>query len=233
MDKSKILKFSQFTKVFETSEFNLQRFNSDSVQASTHVDDPQLSLNAFDKFQDGIRQAMSRVNDILHQLSGTNAYRSLRSKLALEDQDIKSMKVIRISKSNNINYDVYISFIIGEDEYWGVVKNIMTNPDFTSEVFKDFDLYQTKEWVIKIKGLIIKTIKAWLKPETGMYKLINDEITCYSTETGKMLKMEKGIEIELIRSHSDKIIVKYGSDYYNLVGDNYIYFNWWFEKIED
>ena len=233
MDKLKILKFSQFTKVFETSEFNLQRFNSDSVQASTHVDDPQLSLNAFDKFQDGIRQAMSRVNDILHQLSGTNAYRSLRSKLALEDQDIKSMKVIRISKSNNINYDVYISFIIGEDEYWGVVKNIMTNPDFTSEVFKDFDLYQTKEWVIKIKGLIIKTIKAWLKPETGMYKLINDEITCYSTETGKMLKMEKGIEIELIRSHSDKIIVKYGSDYYNLVGDNYIYFNWWFEKIED
>jgi hypothetical protein len=217
--------------ILEFSEFNLQRMNPDSVRASTHVDDPQLSLNAFDKFQDGIRQAMSRVNDILHQLSGTNAYRSLRSKLALEDQDIKSMKVIRISKSNNINYDVYISFIIGEDEYWGVVKNIMTNPDFTSEVFKDFDLYQTKEWVIKIKGLIIKTIKAWLKPETGMYKLINDEITCYSTETGKMLKMEKGIEIELIRSHNDKIIVKYGSDYYNLVGDNYIYFNWWFEKI--
>jgi hypothetical protein len=217
--------------ILEFSEFNLQRMNPDSVRASTHVDDPQLSLNAFDKFQDGLRQAMSRVNDILHQLSGTNAYRSLRSKLALEDQDIKSMKVIRISKSNNINYDVYISFIIGEDEYWGVVKNIMTNPDFTSEVFKDFDLYQTKEWVIKIKGLIIKTIKAWLKPETGMYKLINDEITCYSTETGKMLKMEKGIEIELIRSHNDKIIVKYGSDYYNLVGDNYIYFNWWFEKI--
>lgn len=217
--------------ILEFSEFNLQRMNPDSVQASTHVDDPQLSLNAFDKFQDGIRQAMSRVNDILHQLSGTNAYKSLRSKLALEDQDINSMKVIRISKSNNINYDVYISFIIGEDEYWGVVKNIMTNPDFTSEVFKDFDLYQTKEWVIKTKGLIIKTIKAWLKPEPGMYKLLNDEITCYSTETGKMLKMEKGIEIELIRSHSDKIIVKYGSDYYNLVGDNYIYFNWWFEKL--
>jgi hypothetical protein len=45
--------------------------------------------------------------------------------------------------------------------------------------------------------------------------------------------MEKGIEIELIRSHNDKIIVKHESDYYNLVGDNYIYFNWWFEKIED
>jgi hypothetical protein len=141
------------------------------------------------------------------------------------------MKIIRISKSNNINYDVYISFVIGEEEYWGVIKNIMNNSEFTSEVFKDFDLYQTKEWVIKTKGLIIKTIKAWLKPEPGMYRLLNDEIICYSTETGKQLKMEKGIEIELIRSHNDKIIVKHESDYYNLVGDNYIYFNWWFEKI--
>jgi len=217
--------------ILEFTEFNLQRMNPDSAQASTHVDDPKSSLNAFDKFQDGIRAAMSRVNDILHQLAGTNVYRNLRSKLALEDQDIKSMKVIRISKSNNINYDVYVSFIIGEEEYWGVIKNIMNNPEFKSEVFKDFDLYQSKEWIIKTKGLIIKTIKAWLKPEPGMYKLLNDEVVCYSTETGKQLKMEKGIEIELIRSHNDKIIVKYGPDYYNLVGDNYIYFNWWFEKI--
>ena len=217
--------------ILEFSEFNIQHMTPDSAQSSAHVDDPKLSLNAFDKFQDGIRAAMSRVNDILHQLSGTSVYRNLRSKLALENQDIKGMKIIRISKSNNINYDVYISFVIGEEEYWGVIKNIMNNPEFKSEVFKDFDLYQTKEWVIKTKGLIIKTIKAWLKPEPGMYRLLNDEITCYSTETGKQLKMEKGIEIELIRSHNDKIIVKHESDYYNLVGDNYIYFNWWFEKI--
>ena len=54
---------------------------------------------------------------------------------------------------------------------------------------------------------------------------------CYSTETGKQLRMEKGIEIELIRAHDNKIVVKYETDYYNLVGDNYVYFNWWFEKI--
>jgi hypothetical protein len=82
-----------------------------------------------------------------------------------------------------------------------------------------------------LKGLVIKTIKNWLKPEPGMYKLLNDEVICYSTETGKMLKMSKGIEIEVIRAHSDKIIIKHESDYYNLTGDNYVYFNWWFEKI--
>jgi hypothetical protein len=218
--------------ILEFTEFNLQRLNPDSARASVQVDDPQLSINAFDKHQDGIRQAMSRINDILYNLKGTNAYRGLRSKLGLENQDIQSMKIQRIAKINNISYDVYVSFIIDEEEYWGIVKNILSlNPEFTSEVFKDFDLIQSKEWVIKLKGLVIKTIKNWLKPEPGMYKLLNDEVICYSTETGKMLKMSKGIEIEVIRAHSDKIIIKHESDYYNLTGDNYVYFNWWFEKI--
>lgn len=220
--------------ITELSEFNLQRFNSDSVQASVSVDDPALSINAFDKNQDMIRQAMSRINDIMYNLKGTNAYKALRSKLALEDQDIKSLKVLRIIKSTSLKWDVYIAFTIGEEEYWGVVEDMMSDsPEFTSEVFKNTDLYQPKEWIIKIKGLIIKTLKTWLKPEPGIYRLLNNEAYCYSVETGKQLKMEAGIEIELIRSHNDKIIIKHESDIYNLVGDNYIYFNWWFEEIEE
>lgn len=228
---SNIKRYNQFIKESFT-EFNLQRMNPDSVRASIHVDDPQLSINAFDKHQDAIRAATSRINDILWNLRGTNTYRNLRSKLALENQDIQSLKVQRIVKVNNINYDVYLKFTIGEEEYWGIIKSVMSlNPEFTSEVFKDYDLIQSKEWVIKIKGLIIKTVKTWLKPEPGMYKLLNDEVICYSVETGKQLRMENGIEIEVIRAHPDRIIIKHGSDYYNLRGDNYIYFNWWFEKI--
>ena len=219
--------------ILEFTEFNLQRMNPDSARASVHVDDPQLSINAFDRHQDAIRMAMSRVNDILFNLSGTDAYRRLKSKILLEEQNIQSMKIQRIVK-DSIYYDVYISFVIDDYEYWGVIKNILGgNPELKSEVFRDFDLLQKKEWVIKIKGLIIKTIKTWLKPEPGIYRLLNDEVICYSTETGKQLRMEKGIEIELVRSHDSKIIIKHESDYYNLVGDNYIYFNWWFEKIEE
>ena len=221
--------------ILEFTEFNLQRMNPDSAAGAIGgVDDPSLSTNAFDKHADAIRQAMSRVNDILYNLAGTSAYRNLRSKLGLESQDIQKMKILRIVKSNSIFYDAYITFVIDDYEYWGVIENVMSpNPEFTSEVFKDFDLYQSKEWIIKIKGLIIKTIKSWLKPEPGMYKLLNDDLYCYSTETGKQLRMEKGIEIELIRAHDNKMVVKYETDYYNLVGDNYVYFNWWFEKIED
>jgi hypothetical protein len=217
--------------ILEFTEFNLQRFNDTSVQASMHVDDPNLSTNAFDKHQDGIRAAMSRIGDIMHRLSGTNAYKNLRSKLALEDQDIKSLKIQRIVKVNGILYDAYITFTIGEDEYWGVVENILSKePDFTSEVFRDYELYQAKEWIIKIKGLIIKTIKEWIKPEPGHYRQLKDEVICYSVETGKQLKMENGIEIEVIRSYPDKILISYDGDTYSLVGDNYVYFNWWFEK---
>jgi len=141
------------------------------------------------------------------------------------------MKILRILKVNNINYDVYISFVIGDEEYWGVINNILTpDAELESEVFKDYDLYQAKEWIIKIKGLIIKTIKTWMKPEPGKYKLLNDEVICYSIETGKQLSMENGIEIELIRAYDNRIVIRYESDTYNLVGDNFIYFNWWFEK---
>jgi hypothetical protein len=219
--------------ILEFSEFNLQRLNPDSVRASTHVDDPQLSINAFDKHQDGIRQAMSRINGILNNLKGTSSYSALRSKLALEDQDIQNIKILRITKSETLKYNVYITFNIDDYEYWGEIEDIIgLNPEFNSEVFKDYDLYQPKEWVIKIKGLIIKTIKTWLKPESGYYQLINDEVICYSTETGKQLKMERGIEIEVLKSYDNKVVIKHESDIYNLIGDNFIYFNWWFEKID-
>jgi len=219
--------------ILEFTEFNLQRMNSDSVQASTHVDNPSLSTNAFDKHQDAIRQAMSKIDGILHSLSGTNAYKGLRSKLALEDQDIKSMKILRITKVNSISYDVYVKFIIKDIDYWGVVEDILSNNiNFKSEVFRNGDLYQSKEWVIKIKGLIIKTIKEWLKPESGNYRLLKEDIICYSVETGKQLSIKRGIEVELVRSYSDRMLIKYENNNYNLIGDNYIYFNWWFENLD-
>lgn len=219
--------------ILEFTEFNVQRMNPDSARASIHVDDPQLSIDAFDKHQDGIRQALSRINDILYKVKGSTAYTNLRSKLALEDQDIQSMKILRIVKSETLKYTAYLTLVIDGHEYWGRVEDIIgLNPNFTSELFKDYDLLQPKEWVIKIKGLVIKTVKTWLKPESGSYRLLNNEVICYSTETGKQLSMKQGIEIEVIKSYDNKIVIRHESDTYNLVGDNFVYFNWWFEKVD-
>ena len=143
------------------------------------------------------------------------------------------MNILRVVKTEALKYTVYLTLVIEGEEYWGEVEDIIgLNPTFTSELFKDHDLFQPKEWVIKIKGLIIKTIRTWLKPESGNYKLLNDQVICYSTETGKQLEMSEGIEVEVLKSYDNKIVVKHENDTYNLVGDNFIYFNWWFEKLD-
>ena len=219
--------------ILEFTEFNLQRFNPDSVQASVHVDDPKLSTNAFDKHEDIVRNAISKLGTLSKALQNTSTYKSIKSKLSLEEQQIYSIKIIRIVKSTSLKYDVYISFKIKgeEEEYWGVVTDIMNFPDFKSEIFKDHTLLQTKEWVIKTKGLVIKNILNWLKPQFGKFKLLKDEIYCYSSKTGKLNILPKNSKIEVLKSYNDKIIFEYNNEQYTLTGDNFMYFNWWFEQI--
>ena len=219
--------------ILEFYEFNLQRLNPDSAQTSIHVDDPQLSINAFDKHEDIVRNAISKLGILTKSLQNTTAYRSLKSKLSLDDQDISNLKIIRIVKTTSYKYDVYLSFKIDEDEYWGVITDIISNPEFKSEVFKDFDLLQTKEWVIKTKGLIIKAIKNWLKPQFGKFKLVNDEVICYSNKTGKQLVLPRNSIIEVSKSYDNRLIFEYEGDFYTLTGDNFVYFNWWFEPVEE
>jgi hypothetical protein len=219
--------------ILEFSEFNLQRLNPDSAQASIHVDDPQLSINAFDKHEDIVRNAISKIGTLSKSLQNTTAYRALKSKLSLDDQDISNLKIIRIVKTTSYKYDVYLSFKIDEDEYWGVITDIISNPEFKSEVFKDFDLLQTKEWIIKTKGLIVKAIKNWLKPQFGKFKLVNDEVICYSNKTGKQLVLPRNSIIEVSKSYDNRLIFEYEEDFYTLTGDNFVYFNWWFEPVEE
>jgi len=219
--------------ILEFTEFNAQRLNPDSAQMGVHVDNPQLSQNAFDKHEDAIRSGVSKINGILHSLANTSSYRALKSKLGLESQTIESLKIQRIVKTDEVNYTIYVSFVIDEEQYFGFIENILSkDPLFKSEVFKDSDLIQTKEWVIRTKGLIIKTLKKWLMPEQGLYELLKDQIICYSVDTGKMVKLEKGSEVEVIRSYDNKILIKFENDFFNLINDNYIYFNWWFKILD-
>jgi hypothetical protein len=228
----KISDFKRFS-LNEATEFNYQRLNSDSVRASVHVDDPSLSINAFDKHEDIVRQAISKLGNLSRALQNTQGYKVIKSKLSLEDQQISNVKIIRIVKSSSFQYDVYLSFKIDEYEYWGVIIDILKNPEFKSEVFKDHLLLQTKEWIIKTKGLIIKAIRNWMKPQFGKFKLLEDEVICYSNLTGKLLRLPKNSIIEVLKSYNDKLIFSFDGLQYTLTGDNFVYFNWWFEEIKD
>jgi hypothetical protein len=226
----------KYNLIREFSEFNLQRLNPDSARASIHVDDPQLSINAFDKHEDIVRNAISKLGTLSKALQNSTTYKSIKSTLGLEEQQIVSLKIIRIVKSSSLQYDVYISFSIKDDaenEYWGVVTDILNNPNFKSEIFKDNLLLQTKEWIVKTKGLVIKMIQNWLRPQFGFFKLLKDEIQCLSGLTGKLMILPRNTKIEVLKSYPDRIIFEYNGQQYTLIGDNFIYFNWWFEPVED
>lgn len=229
----KIKRFKEYEKINETSEFNLQRMVPDNApNAIWGVDNPQLSHDGYDGKQSAINNALARVNDILFKLSRTTTLNRLRSNIALESQDIQSLTIQRILKNNNVSYDVYVKFVIEDNEYWGTVSDILGhNTKVKSEVFRDSNIIQSKEWSIKIKGTIVKHIKKWLSPDPGRYKLINNEVTCYSKESGKLLKMTQGMIVDIVRSYDKEILVEYRNEYYRLVDDNFVYFNWWFEPV--
>lgn len=230
MAKKRIKSFDNF-KINENTEFNFQRMNSDPGSVATGVDNPSLSINSFDKHQNRIQQGIAILNKAMGSVSSQIS--TLKSKMALEEQNISSLRVQRILSSNNVDFDVYVAFTIDEYEYWGVIERILSNyPDMVSEVFKDTDLVLSKEWVIKTKGTVIKAIREWLKVKPGRYKTLKDDIACVSNETGRYSSLDINLEVDVIRSYENKIIIKVNNELFTLTKENYIYFNWWFENIE-
>jgi hypothetical protein len=111
--------------ILEFTEFNNMRMNSDTSPTGVPiVDNPGLSTNGFDKHQDAIRQAISRIDDLLSNMKKTSSYADLRSRLGLEEQDITGLKILRIIKEQ-IRFNVFVKVSIKEEEYWGEIKDIL------------------------------------------------------------------------------------------------------------
>ena len=221
--------------ILEFSEFNLQRYNSDSRMVSVGTTtDPTLSVNAFDRHEDSIRVGMSRINNLMKSLSNSSAYRSLKAKLTFENQKPSNIKILRILP-NNVDYNAYLSIVINEMEYDGVIKNILDkNAIFTSNIFKSENLVQSEEWEVRLKGMIIESVKKWLNIIPNKYTILNEKIICTNNKTGTLKTLSKGNVVEVIRTsiNENKIIIKFDNEDYNLTNENFIYFNYWFEKAK-
>jgi hypothetical protein len=208
--------------------------NSDKGGVMPNVDNPQLSVNAFDKHQSAIQAASSKLNSIMATLSNSSAFSQLKSKLFLDSQKINSMKVLRIAKDNEIKYDFYLEIYIGDTGYYGIMKDMTgIQPKFTCEAFKDTDLVLTREWIIKTKGLVEKILKNWLEPEIGNYICIAEDVSANNMTTGNLSKITKDTEIEVKTTLDNKILIKHENDFYSLQNDSFIYFNYWFIKKKE
>lgn len=219
--------------IMEFTEFNLQRMNSDSVQPAAWVMNPSLSIDAHDRHQDNIRQAISRIGSIQNALGGSTMFSNMKKMMSLEEQNLGSLWIQRLLKNSAGKYDVYVRFSVKDKEYWGVVNDIMGSPQVKSEVFTDPELVHTKEWGVRFRGQLVKKVKNWLMPQKGFYRLDNEHVISYCTITGKQMRIERGAEVEVQKSYTDKMFIRYLDENYVIKNDVFIYFNWWFTEIKD
>ena len=220
--------------ILEISEFNHQRMNPDNMPMAMHVDNPELSMDAFDKHIDNIRSSNIKLNGILNTLASTGGVFNIGKDKMEDALDIKNLNILRMYPSNDINLDVYISFEISNSEpYYGVIKNFMDpNPVVYSEAFRDPNLVASKEWIIKVKGLLTKTIKQWMIIEPGEYQALKD-INCVTEDTGELAEVKAKGKFDVIRNFDDtKIIINVNGTDCALKGLNFYYFNYWFKKLD-
>lgn len=218
--------------ILEFTEFNNMRLGSDSVPQSTHVDNPSLSLGAYNRFTNNVKNSLNKLNDLYKKISMTSTGMHLKKQKPLELTDIKNIVIQRIFPSNDIYFNVYFTFELEDQEYFGVIRNInSSDPILTSEVFKDYNIFGSKEWAIRIKGNLIKVIKQWLTPPKGKYVSLK-EIDAYDKLTGhKMLLPQESI-IKVISSDDKYITIEHEDRVYTLRNDNYYYFNYYFKEYK-
>lgn len=230
----KIKKWKEFQKIYEFTEFNLQRMNPDKGGVMPNVDDPQLSINAFDRHQSAILAASAKLNSIMATLSNSAALGTLKSRLFLDSQKLNALKILRIFKNDDVRYDLYLEFVLGDKPYYGVLKDILgPSPKLNSEAFRDQELVLSREWIIKTRGLILKAIEKWLEPDSGIYTCLKDDVNAVNMKTGALSKIDIGTEIEVRTTTDHKIIIKHENDFYSLQNDSFVYFNYWFRRISN
>ena len=199
---------------------------------NTHADNKNLSHGAFDKHIDDIMMSNVRLNDILNTIRSTNNIYDLKGDKSMDGLDITNLKVLRMFPLNEIDIDIYLSFDLGETNYYGVIKSFVINPDIQSEVFKDTNLFVNKEWGIKMRGLLLKTIKRWLNiPPNTKWKTLKP-IQCINIITGELSIIDEDIEVKVVQTLSNNtIIVNVNDINCEIKGMNFYYFNYWFEQI--
>lgn len=218
--------------ILEFTEFNAMRLGGDSVPQSTHVDNPQLSLGAYNRFSHNVKNAMSKLNDLYKKISMTSTGMHLKKQKPLELTDISNIVIQRIFPVNDIYYNIYFTFELEEKEYFGVIRNINSeDPILTSEVFKDYNIFGSKEWAIRVKGNLIKVIKKWLTPPKANFISLK-EIDAYDKLTGEKILLEEGSIVKVLSSNDSIITIEHEDRVYTLRNENYYYFNYYFKEVE-
>jgi len=160
----------------------------------------------------------------------------------LEDINMyKNLKILRIFENVNLNLDIYISFLYENVEFFGAFKNYngVSKPKLQTELFYDTE-YKFRfdgEYKIRLSNYFYKKLEKWFIPDDGFYKnLKNDNIV--KDSMGKMYELDPNKTVEVLGYNitPDKkpyIILKCDGEIYHIEGNDYYFFKWRFEKINE
>lgn len=224
-------------RILEFTEFSAQRMSSDSnVRGATQqVNDPQLSLDSYDKFMTNSELINRRLSDIYVNVLASNINNSNQSsfdKLYSVITNIKNLTVLRIFFNDSVNATVYFSFLYENIEYFGQILNFNTKePIFKCEFLYNISTFTDKEAHIKIKGIIIKAIKKWLAVEQGEYVALKGFLSV-NIKSGEQCFFKEKTKINVTSSTDSVILFTYKNESYKISGKNYYFFNYYFDIVK-
>jgi len=249
----KILKFNKYSFIKENLQFlNEDNFNQyDGAAGATSpmqgfAVDNQLSIygSQDSPYTDAYYRKpymLQKIVDILKNVSQELNYDQTKFDYFLDDIDeFKNLKILRINKNDSLTLDVFISFMFGEEEFFGVYKkfNGIEKPHLISDLFTDGRFaYIDNEYVLKLDNYLYKLLTNWFKPLKGYYEVLNDSVPC-KNEMGELVYLKKGqkikvIEINIGGDRCPYIKVELNGVKLYIIHNNYYYFNYWFEKLPE
>lgn len=240
----KILKFSEY-KLNENTElqWNMVGGNPGIPGANPimqHVDDHNLSVDGYDRFVLNQKSMVDRLNHMMGYLFGKN---NVSLEFGAEDlEGIKSLKILRMHRNESGTLDIFISFVIEEEEYYGVFWGYggQMKPEFVSEIQRLPALQFAKDKYARLQGWILKTIEKWFEDLDGSYRLLADQLSAYDN-MGKEYVLKKGCNVLYLDSNIDsnyqfiKVRVKINRKEVKelkIKGLNVFFFKYMFEPID-
>jgi len=159
----------------------------------------------------------------------------------LEDVDnFSNYKILRIFKNDSLHLDIFISFNFEEEEFFGVFKNFnwFSETTLQSEMYTDGRFpYMDKEYRLKLSAFMKNILDNWFRPDKELYTNLKEDCPV-KTELGGIHKLKKGSIVEIKGVDMEKdgtpyIIMKQDGKKLYLRNNDYFFFNYWFEPIEN
>jgi len=246
-----IIKFDEYIK--EGSEFNQYDMGQNGVQSFLgygFATDPGLSIYSNDSspYTDyyarsaGTTSRLMQITKGVFNEIGDHVSSRKNDRFLIDIDEYKNIKILRISENENLKINVYISFDFMEQEFFGIYRNYnisYAKPKLDSELFSNPTYsYMDKEYYLKLSKFLYKKIFNYFIPKPGLYRNLKNNNIIKSDDMGNIMYLKEGKIIEVLGYNLDEnndpyIHLKIDGKKFNITGNNYFYFKWRFEQMND